>query len=530
MWEHDNLSAAFSRLGHNSSEEAIAAFIDAVRVYPAGAHLLVPLLEEQHGIYRGKGSNQVHRIKGYLLAAFANTGLPAPALPFVVEILQNSRTPYLVAGAAKALRTPQGLSVPVAPFLLAAIRNIRFVDDAFSFAAYGPYQPQGTYTSALQEILITLQWLGSSAADILGDLEELTHDNTAHFSSAQKRELLQTIRHIKQDTRVVTRSGCCFSPAGTFTNPPKDLLKDLKAVQLHDQEGRQLEWAQFFRGVPAVVAFFYTRCDNPLKCSLTVTRMGELQKKMQQYGLASSVKIGLITYDPVHDTPAILKAYCVNRGIALDSRNRVFRVPEPQMESLRQYFQLGVNYSGTAVNQHKIELYLLDHQGQLRHSFTRLQWQEPEVLNAVRQLVARRKDKLQQFREVGRHLWTLVLAVVIAFFPKCPLCWAAYASFIGLSGLQALPYRPWLLPLFFLLMGINLWALARAARRRNRYVPFCLSLTGALILLLVQWQVFKPAALDLGLAAILSGSLLHNLPMRFSLKRSAVDGVHQNKQ
>jgi protein SCO1/2 len=56
-------------------------------------------------------------------------------------------------------------------------------------------------------------------------------------------------------------------------------------VELEDQDGARVKFGEFFTGKPSVVAFFYTRCDNPNKCSLTITKLGRLQRRLAELGL-----------------------------------------------------------------------------------------------------------------------------------------------------------------------------------------------------------------------------------------------------
>src|SRR5262245_44766748 len=117
-------------LTKETAEEDVAAVIDAVKRSPGQRKQLVQYLRQEHPLYAGRSANEVIRIRGYMLEAFRHTGLPETALPFVLEVLEAERKPYLVAGAAMALR---GLSVPprgVAPYLLKAITNVRWADDS----------------------------------------------------------------------------------------------------------------------------------------------------------------------------------------------------------------------------------------------------------------------------------------------------------------------------------------------------------------------------------------------------------------
>ena len=152
-------------LDANHTEAQVAAYVDAVKLAPNRRDLLVKLLPEQHPIYSGRSTNATVRMRGYILAAFAQVGLPPAGLPYVLDELQNGRDAYLVAAAARALR---GVDLPtehLAPYLMAAIANVRYHDDALSFDAYRPVWPLERYTTAVDEILATLGWLGVHARE-----------------------------------------------------------------------------------------------------------------------------------------------------------------------------------------------------------------------------------------------------------------------------------------------------------------------------------------------------------------------------
>lgn len=52
------------------------------------------LLPENVPLYDGRTGAEVTRLRGYLLAAFADTGLPAAAVPYVLEALESGHMPY----------------------------------------------------------------------------------------------------------------------------------------------------------------------------------------------------------------------------------------------------------------------------------------------------------------------------------------------------------------------------------------------------------------------------------------------------
>ena len=107
---------------------------------------------------------------------------------------------------------------------------------------------------------------------------------------------------------------------------------------------------------------------------------------------------------------------------------------------------------------------------------------------------------------------SVLLSVVIAFFPKCPLCWAIYMSMFGSMGLARLPYMKWLLPVLVAFLAIHLFFLYRRIRIAG-YLPLVMSVIGAVIIIgcrmffpLVEWPLIT------GIICIISGSLLNSFP------------------
>ncbi len=376
-------------LDEHTPEEAVAELVDAVKHSPERRDVLVQLLPERLSLYDGRSANATVRMRGYILAAFEQTGLPEAALPYVLEELENGREAYLVAGAVKALR---GLDAPtsrVVPFLRKAAESIEYSDDALTFESYKPRWPITNYTTALTEILRTFAWLGAHAKSALPYLEALREGRRDEFSRPGV-EIENAIDRIRSD------GGAAHDCCGTVPANPGPVVHTLQRKQgkglsisdteLEDQEGNTLTFGTFFGGRPSIVAFFYTRCGNPNKCSLTVTKLARLQRAIVDEELEGVLRTAAITYDPAYDLPARLREYGESRGVALSDDNRMFRALTG-FRKLQEHFQLGVNFTGTTVNRHTIELFVLDSRGEVAVAFTRLQWDVGEVLEQARALL-----------------------------------------------------------------------------------------------------------------------------------------------
>ena len=156
----------------------------------------------------------------------------------------------------------------------------------------------------------------------------------------------------------------------------------MQPVTLEDQDGRRIGFRELFAGKSSVVAFFYTRCTNPRKCSLTIEKLARVQRLLWEKGFGDRIQTAAITYDPAFDLPDRLRAYGASRGLTMDEKNRMLRAVRG-MAALRGYFQLGVNFIESVVNRHRIEVYVLNPRGEIAASFERIEWDENAVVDAA---------------------------------------------------------------------------------------------------------------------------------------------------
>ena len=156
---------------------------------------------------------------------------------------------------------------------------------------------------------------------------------------------------------------------------------------MQDHSGAELSFADAFHGRPSIVVFFYTRCDNPAKCPLTMYKFGSLQRLLQESELGDSIGTAAITYDPEYDRAERLLQYAHSWGVKPSALHRVLRTVG-EFSALREYFELGVNFGASGiVNRHQLEAYVLDQQGQIAHVVARRRWDEAELVRLATSLV-----------------------------------------------------------------------------------------------------------------------------------------------
>ena len=492
------------------AEAGFAALVDACGPDEAARGVLIGLLREDHPVYEQRGAAAVVRMRGWVLAALARTGVSPDALIFVLEELDTGSDPYLVAAAARALRHSGGPSPAFAPFLMRAFANIRYHDDPVSFESYGEYATSTTATTPLRELLKTLAWLGPQAASVLGELRRLAGPDGG-LPKKLLPEVCRTMQAIggTGESGVRDSGACCGLPDGlgkVFLRVPglRGRSEPVGSVVFEDHMGTQVRFGDFFRGRPSIVAFFYTRCDNPLKCSLTITKLGRIQRLLEERGLDGEIRTAAITYDPGFDLPVRIQRYGEMRGMRLDSDHRMLRATGG-LEALRRHFKLGVNFIESLVNRHRIELFILDSEGRIAVTFERIHWDEEEVVDRATEVRSEARNEPSSVRHSRLPVLGTLASLAVAFFPKCPVCWMAYLSMFGIAGLA--PYASVLEPILIALMLVNLasvWIRGRAVGRLTG--PYLVSAAAVAIVASRIGPGWQGAAI-LGAALSLAGSL-----------------------
>ena len=371
-----------SALDSSSSEDLFAGFVDSVKAN-AKSHRssLVHLLRERHPVYSGRSTNSVNRMRGYAMAAFEHTGLPRTALPYVLESLESSFHPYTVAGAARAVRGMDRPHPQIATYLVKAIYNVWQGDKPISFENYRVQWPLERFSTAVTEILDTLAGMGGYAKNALADLETLRNDYRDQFCRTTLLKLEETIAAIRSDDENDFEH-CCSQPLTTQFSAGYAVDDTNLHPILEDQDGERVDWNDFFQGKYSVLAFFYTRCTNPQKCTLTIHTLVAAQQLLEKAGLSKKVRTAAITYDSQYDDGQVLKAYGNARRFEFSEDNKMFRV-RSGFEQIVECLDLGVSFKDTIVNHHRIEFFIVDPNGKVIDSFLRLKVGPEQLIGAI---------------------------------------------------------------------------------------------------------------------------------------------------
>ena len=263
---------------------------------------------------------------------------------------------------------------------MGALANIRYRDEPVSFDAYGVYAVSATGSSAVRELLATLAWLGPHATSAVPNSRPCARRGglPAKLRGDVERALQSVLG--APDTHDVRWYGFVLWPTGCRWRRAVSRSEDIDSVLLEDHAGDRISFNAFFRGQPSIVVFFYTRCDNPLKCSLPVAKLARLQQLLAPRVLPTGY-----ARQRSHMIRRLRFACSPSRLWARPWRphgRRPSAVPGSHRQSrpCRITSASGVNYVGSLVNRHRIELHILDAQARIAASFERLRWDEREVV------------------------------------------------------------------------------------------------------------------------------------------------------
>jgi protein SCO1/2 len=117
-------------------------------------------------------------------------------------------------------------------------------------------------------------------------------------------------------TRPAEPAALNFGPNGLEVKAkPATLLpgEDVPDFKVTLQDGKPAKLSDY-RGKLVVLTFIYTRCPLPNFCPMMDRKFGELAARLQPTAKADQVRLLSVSFDPEHDTPAVLASHAKSRG------------------------------------------------------------------------------------------------------------------------------------------------------------------------------------------------------------------------
>jgi len=166
---------------------------------------------------------------------------------------------------------------------------------------------------------------------------------------------------------------------------PGDAVPDGAFV---DQNNRKRRFSDF-KGFPVVMTFTYTKCPMPTFCPLMDRHFASLQKSLQSNPTLGSVRLATVSFDPVTDTPAVLKAHA--KQLNADLGRWTFLTGDRD-EIDRFAARFGVSIS-RAINDarditHNLRTAIIDADGRIVKVYTGNDWSPDQVLADLKGLAS----------------------------------------------------------------------------------------------------------------------------------------------
>lgn len=173
-------------------------------------------------------------------------------------------------------------------------------------------------------------------------------------------------------------------PAATVHIPePGDAVPDF---QLVNQSGQHI-WLHQYRGETLLLTLIYTRCPFPDFCPRVSHEFAAINRQVQadpaRYGKTHLLSI---SFDPVHDTPKVLRKYGFSCTGSKDPR--IFKhwefsaIPAAELPDFADYFALTYKEEGGLIT-HSLSTAVISPDGKIFKWYHGADWQASDLLQDV---------------------------------------------------------------------------------------------------------------------------------------------------
>jgi len=160
-----------------------------------------------------------------------------------------------------------------------------------------------------------------------------------------------------------------------------DLVPDTALIDQTDKRRALAEW----RGSPTLLTFIYTRCPLPDFCPLIDSHFARLQEAiLADPALRPTARLMSVTFDPEHDTPAVLAAHAAK----LKANPAIWTFLTGDRGTLDRFAaRLGVGViraDGDPFITHNLRTILIAPDGRIAHIYSGTEWHTAAVIADLR--------------------------------------------------------------------------------------------------------------------------------------------------
>jgi protein SCO1/2 len=164
-----------------------------------------------------------------------------------------------------------------------------------------------------------------------------------------------------------------------------DMVPDFTFV---NQDGRRVHFRSY-RGKAVLLTFIYTRCPFPNYCPLMTRNFEDINNQLAaHHALNTRTRLLSLSFDPGHDTPAVLKAYGQRYAGKNDAGFRHWQfasVPSAELKDVSRFFGFTYEEQGGQIV-HSLSTALVGPDQKLFRWYSGNGWSPSEVLEDVKAL------------------------------------------------------------------------------------------------------------------------------------------------
>ena len=156
---------------------------------------------------------------------------------------------------------------------------------------------------------------------------------------------------------------------------PGEVVPDAPLV---DEDGKPRPLSAY-RGKRVILTFIYTRCPDAEFCPLMNQQFAALQRQIASAPTLSDVQLLSISFDPAHDTPAVLKAYARMQN-ADPTIWHFVTAPADDVKRFAAKFGVTATADGSPILIHNLGTAVIDAQGRLVTLHSTNQWKPADLV------------------------------------------------------------------------------------------------------------------------------------------------------
>ena len=158
---------------------------------------------------------------------------------------------------------------------------------------------------------------------------------------------------------------------------PGEAVPDVPFV---DQDGRKTSIASL-KGQTVVLTFIYTQCPLPTFCPLMDRHFVAIQERLKADPGLSKVHLATVSFDPITDTPPVLKKHAQQLGADL-TRWTFLTGDRDDIDKFASRFGVTIGRDPSDLKNitHNLRTVIIDPDGRLKKTYTGNEWTPDQIL------------------------------------------------------------------------------------------------------------------------------------------------------